>query len=426
MKTQITTVEQLKVVMFDFQVNKRWVGIEKLLRRALGKPDPGPGTAVQARVSGCLKKVLTVLINSFTMDEKGHFKTKGVFNDSGFRKCGYRMFGAWMSQRTISWAIRVLRDAGIITAYQDVNPDGTMGQWWVRLNPDVLIHWAEFKTGMAVILGSSPVAATCALSSSPNTEAFASQFPEKKKINTAPAVSDLSSKDLADFETLARQSIMATPVGKIVKKLEAHFPGQKQLTLKQLMQIERLAGDPVPQTRMDVQALEDLRYVMAECPDYLGNFENLEKVSDVIDYWKSIVKSIQQWRLTRHDNRIDDVKCSTQTIETILFDTRVTLQNLHGRSPDDEHTKINEVQGFVRGIMFNWPAKLMETYVASVSKFLVQRPMIYQMVVERFPQVRTMCDIPRSTHLRLLDEAKKLKAEGNVWMGIKNYYGFEC
>lgn len=421
MKTQITTIEQLKVAMFEFQVKKAWASIETILRRAAGKPDPTRGNLKRATIPLSSRIVLRALLRCFAVDDKLSFRVNGVFDDHGFRKCGYRQFGKDLADRTIAWAIRFLRDCGIITAYQECNPDGSKGQWWVRLNPDVLTYWASHKPQLEAVLVPSPLAINCQLSSSQQgSEAVASQpiavAPEKKKENTPSGAEVLSSKEGTEAE--ARRIMMESPVGDVVRKLKGSIPGIMDLTIAELKTIHRWVNHSSPMLRLTPEVVDDLVRMLDE---EVVNLDGPRLVAQ----WYFLAKRLAQWRVAMHDVRMTARQSEfLQTKDTLFSEKPVCHAPEHFNFKNRDAGILN-VRRLLSEMKEGGSSSLTVLLAKLVGPFLRSRPAVYKMVWDRVPQIRALCDISFECHNLLIKEAKQFESSICVWDQVKGYYGFE-
>ena len=423
MTTHITSVEQLKLAMFEYQVKKAWTSIETILRRAAGKPEPRRGNLKKASVPLSTRIVLRALLRCFSVDDKLSFRCKGVFDARGFRKCGYRQFGRWLSDRTIGWAIQMLRDLGIITAYQERNPDGSWGQWWIRLNPDVLLHWATTEP----VLSSAPSAIDCRLSSSPQgAEAVASSpiadAPEKKKNLTPSGGEVLLSEEQAEAET--RRIMMETPVGEVVRRLEGVVPGIEKLTVPELKKLQRWMEHPSSNLRLSGQTLEDLVMLLKECSGQLEEFSHVDGTGLVL-CWRRIAKVLLRYRTSRHEARMLSVEVAVKTIKDAVFSPAPLLNRPEHFNNACNDSQLLVVRHLVMAMTRKWSTRLTAALANQVSGFLRIRPLVYKQVWDRLPQIRALCQIPFELHASLIKEAKQLESTCQLWNCVKEQYGFE-
>lgn len=423
MTTHITSVEQLKLAMFEYQVKKAWASIETILRRAAGKPEPRRGNLKKASVPLSTRIVLRALLRCFAVDDKLAFRCKGVFDARGFRKCGYRQFGRWLSDRTIGWAIRMLRDLGIITAYQEKNPDGSWGQWWIRLNPDVLLHWATTEP----VLSSAPSAINCRLSSSPQgAEAVASSpiadAPEKKKNLTPSGGEVLFSEEQAEAE--ARRIMMETPVGDVVRRLIGAVPGIEKLTIAELKKLQRWMEHPSRNLRLDATALDDLVMLLHEGSGHLEEFAYVDGPGLVL-CWKRIAKLLIRFRTARHDERMASLELFKSVVKDVVFSAETYWKRPEQFGSNRNEAQLLVVRHLVMAMTRKWSTRLTAALANQVSGFLRIRPLVYKQVWDRLPQIRALCQIPFELHASLIKEAKQLESNCQLWNCVKEQYGFE-
>lgn len=144
METMITNIYELRSAQFKLQ-QKFWErNIEDVLRLALGKPLDGHGDARKSVISSKLRNVFRLLFRKwFEVGPDIQFTDrKALFNERGFRRATFnegRGIAKTSCRRTWCRAIKALKGAGIIDAYQEPN----QGDWWVRFNSDVVAFFHE-------------------------------------------------------------------------------------------------------------------------------------------------------------------------------------------------------------------------------------------------------------------------------------------
>lgn len=227
MTTTISCIYELRHAQFILQ-QKLWDrNIEDVLRLALGKPLDGHGDARKSVVSSKLRNVFRLFFREwFAVGPDIQFVDRNaMFNASGFRRATFgegRGFARISCRRTWCRAIKALKDAGIIDAYQEPN----QGDWWVRFNSDVVADFheqlMEIRKSFRRKRGATPCDNKVTLSSflrasdsgSPSTSAAHSadccEDEAKKNGIAVPAIAVSIQEDKA---SAARDAVMAGPNG---------------------------------------------------------------------------------------------------------------------------------------------------------------------------------------------------------------------
>lgn len=425
--------------MFSYQIQGKWAKADDLLRVALGIPLPYevhnrkqssiPATAVE-----CFK----LMLKFFGVDEKGMFKAKGDFNANGFRKSFYREFQRKLccSRQTVSRIVGAFKEAGLLDTYQDINEDGSLGQWWTRLNPMALLDLLAKLSSKKASKQPSPCLSDEALLSSSKQQAEVAvatqQSDSVKKGIDSPGGDDSNlPEQTPGFSDFAKEEILNSETGKVLPELVKVIPAFATATPKQLMKLHNLVHHFVPSLRCSQDMAETMTETMTMNPDFLENFrkigienrgDKLGVVDTFLKFWPGVARKLWATRLSRHDQDCYDDRYAIDELRENLFAPANKVEI-------DRDRKLDPGSYWVRclalALTHKWTAAVVAVIAKQARGYLMRRPISYTMVYKQFPQIVRLCQITEAQHKKLMSEALTIKTRLNVWSEVQATYGFE-
>jgi hypothetical protein len=486
-----TTLDEVIRGMFSFQIHSKWVRMDNLLRVALGIPLPSKGIGLKkSSIPGSLVNLLKQLLKLFAVDADGKLKNNGKFNGQGFRCTSYNELQnrMWGSRSTVNRGIRALKDAGIIDAHQEVNPDGTLGVWWVRLNPGVLAKWAselserkavktnppmlnneqllsslKQKSESAVAVADTdsakkeiePPCGEHSFSKKGDDRSMESRLVENPAVETrmelptvempfvesttinpgsATATDPHSTSQHLGFEQFAREEILKTETGNVAKILEPLFPDVSHADAPHLQKLHNLVYHAIPMLRLDRTMAELLVTTMANDPERLGRFAKMGVVAHDANGEDSCRLAFllkfwpgicgQLWT-----TRLFMYDMETEDVRFGLDRLKATLFSPVDTAELKQAWKDNPGYYWVRclalALNHKWSAAVVAVVAAKARAYLLHAPVTYAIFRSRFPQVIRLCRIPEHGHKKLLAEAMQTETRVKVWNSLHSFYGFE-
>lgn len=432
--TAIASIDEVARGMFSYQIQGRYVPAEDLLRVALGIPLKHEAKDRRlASLPPTTVEFLKLLLRNFGVDEKGCFKAKGEFNANGFRKSFYNEFTRkmWCSRRTIARIVKAFKDAELLDTYQDINEDGSLGQWWTRLNPGVLLDCVAKLANKKGSKSQSPCAKQVSLLSSSKQQAEVAVATRAvgavKKGIESPGGDHLVSKEGdPGFSDFAKAEILKTETGKVHAELTKTFPEFEKASVTQLKKLHDLVHHFVPALRLDMKMAESLCGNVMNCPEFLENFSKLgdekDPVTVILKFWPGIAKKLWAARLNSYDMDCYDDRYRIGELKENLF-SKPNPRQLNAKRERDPNGYL--VRCLALALTHKLSAPAVAVIAAKARGYLMDRPMAYDLIRAKFPQIIRLCQITEPQHKKLMAEALKIKTRLNVWSDIQETYGFE-
>lgn len=449
--TATHTIEEVAKGMFSFHIQSKWARLEDLLRVAIGIPLPNEAkNRKESSIPASYVEGLKVLLHLFRVDETGAFRNPEKFNEAGFRESFYNEIQrkVFCSRRTVSNMVGAFRDAGLLDTYQEIEEDGSMGQWWTRLNPwalleklkELALRKGKKQAAVESTQTVEPCANICAPLSSSKQQAevaVATQSADAVKKGDKPlaGVDPILPEGTSDFPAFAKAEILKSETGKVLPKLVAVIPEFEKANIKQLKKLHDLVHHFVPTLRCNLEMVETLSELVAHDPAALEGFSKignhdpdskLGAVDTFLKFWRGIAKKLWQQRLSRHDQNVYADRFELAGIKQDWFmpiSPAVSITQLtNDRKKDPASFWIRSLS---LALTHKWTAFAVGLIAKRARGYLMNRPVIYTMMCKKHPEIVRLCDIPEKWQKKLKSQATQTMTRINVWNEILDTYGFE-
>lgn len=220
---------------------------------------------------------------------------------------------------------------------------------------------------------------------------------------------------------------------KILGILATQYPDVKTLTVEQRNQVRRLTNNILPRLRLTVETAKTLSHCkqwddehvavpLGKTQGLLEGFHRFDNFMELVPYWEThVARLVKNFSLMKFDQAVDGADGFCRSVDRILFSAPMREVCCYTHT----YPEVTTLRFLIEGMAKRWGSALVAAFANRCRKFIITRPYIYAIAVEKCPGIKQACGVSDYDHRRLLREYQVDQDKIAIWKATSWRHGFE-